>query len=96
VEVASLRYARAERSNDFGGPGRHLLADSAQPAEFVRFSALGSAEALVYPNPEAHFSPVINFVFAGLTRATYHNPEHLLTIDPVRMRRRDNQEWEMA
>lgn len=95
VEVAWLQFVRAERQFNYGAANRPVLADAAQPSEFVRFSAAGTAHALVYPNPDAHFSPAMAYVFAELSRASFENPESLVSVEPRLMRRRSGNEWEL-
>ena len=89
-----LQYARAEPAKEFGGAAMHILRDAAQIAEFVRFSEIGSEEALVFPTPEAHFTPVMNHLFPDLTAALMDTPTAIATIAPVHMRRRSATEWE--
>lgn len=94
MEVAPLRYARAAAAGEFGAPEHHVLTDSVQPGEFVRFSPPDATEGFVYPNPDAHFSPVMSYLFAGLTRAAFQTSESLLLVEPVRVRRSGDSEWE--
>jgi hypothetical protein len=93
VEVAPLRYAGEEPTNEYSPP-TPLFEDHRQAGEFVRFSQPGSPEGVAFPNPQAYFNdrahPVL---FPSLTAATY-SPQHLANISPVPIRKRGDGKWQ--
>lgn len=96
VQVVPLRYLRSEAPREYGGPQQHILQDARQVAEFVRFSQVNSDVGLVLPNPEAHFTPVVNYLFPHLTRSDYETPSTLSALVPIRVQKRGAEEWEAA
>lgn len=95
IEFAYARYGRSEPPAETGGKATHIVTDAPQASEFVRFSEPGAAEAILLPTPTAHYTPVMAHVFPGLTRDVF-TPQHLETLEPSLVRRRDGGEWEVA
>jgi hypothetical protein len=94
MEIASLQYDGQLESSE--GRSRHRLKDASQLAEFVRFSEPGSSDGVVLPDPEAHFTPVVAYLFPGLTRADYAQAAHLSSQAPVRIKRATPSQWEVV
>lgn len=94
TEIRFLQYARSEPAKEFGGRPMHILREEKQVSEFVRFSRMGGGTGLLFPTPEAHFTPVMNHLFPTLTAAAMDNPAAIASIDPVHIRRRSPIEWE--
>lgn len=95
IEVVHTAFAATESGGMDGGK-RHVLRDADQLSEFVRFSPVGEASGLVFPNPDAHFTPVLAHVFPGLTRADYEQRSLLAELVPVTVRRRPDMQWELV
>lgn len=93
VEIGWLQYVRAKPAMEHGGPPQHILRETEQLAEFVRFSPTDATTGLAFPNPDAHFTPVVAHLFPGLTHGTY-TPEVLSTLKPAGLKRRDGLDWE--
>jgi hypothetical protein len=92
MEIASLQYdGRAEGAE---GRSKHRLKDASQLAEFVRFSGKGASNGLVLPDPDAHFTPVVAYLFPGITRADYSQSERLGEQEPVPIKRCSPSQWE--
>jgi hypothetical protein len=94
MEIASLQYDGKLESGD--GRSRHRLKDASQLAEFVRFSEPGSLVGVVLPDPDAHFTPVVAYLFPGLTRADYGQSSLLSGQAPVQIKRATSSQWEVV
>ncbi|WP_457652842.1 hypothetical protein [Rhodocaloribacter sp.] len=95
IEVVPLRFANTVSASEIQKP-IPLFEDAAQVAEFVRFSRPGDSEALVYPHPDAAFSPTVNYLFPDLKETAYHgvNREQFARLQPVRLSRTDGRFWQ--
>lgn len=96
VEFVSVQHSRSDTGPEFGAPDKHILADSSRQAEFVRFSPTGGNHGLLYPNPDAHYSPALAFLFKGLTPEMFEDRAQLAQLTPVEIRRRQGNEWELV
>jgi hypothetical protein len=96
VELARLVYGRADAAPEIGAPARHVLIDTPRGGEFLRFSRPAATEALVFPNPEAHYVGVMRDLFPTLAREDYNNPAVLGAVEPVQVRRRADSQWEVG
>jgi hypothetical protein len=96
IELARLVYGRAHAPAEIGGPARHVLVDTSRGGEFIRFSRPNAADGLVFPNPEAHYAPVMRNLFPTLAREDYGSPSALSAIEPVRVQRRADSQWEVG
>lgn len=95
IEVVHTTFSATSASSPDGNK-RHVLRDADQLAEFVRFSPPGDASGLVFPNPDAHFTPVLAHVFPGLTRVDFEQRHSLAVVAPVTVRRRPDRQWELV
>ena len=96
VEVARLEYNRREPSAEIGAPSRHVLLETARIGEFVRISQPKAEEGLLFPNPDAYYVAVMRDLFPALGRKEHGDPTALGAIEPVRVRRRTDSEWEVV
>jgi len=90
LDIGSLHYESSEQAT---AGKRHLLRDANQMAEFVRFSKPESESGLVFPNPDALFTPVVAYLFPGLTRTDYAQKESFAEIAPVSIKRVSSSRW---
>jgi hypothetical protein len=95
LEIGALTYDTSDPGSVLGGSKRHILRNSKQVAEFVRFSPADSSQGFILPNPDAHFTPNIAHVFPGLSREDLDNPASLLSRAPVPVKRRNDTQWEV-
>ena len=92
IEIASLQYdSQLEGTN---GSRKHLLKDASQLSEFVRFSPKSGTTGVVLPDPDAHFTPVVAYIFPGISRADYAQNGRLEEQQPVTIRRYSPSQWE--
>jgi hypothetical protein len=74
----------------------HVLADAPQIADFVRFSAAGSAQGYLLPHPQATYSPVVSEIFPAVSSANRNQPGVLTSLRPVAVHRNENEgTWEV-
>ena len=92
IEIASLQYDRQVDGPE--GKKRHLLKEAPQLAEFVRFSPKNEGTGVVLPDLDAHFTPVVAYIFPGISRADYAQSERLKEQQPVTIKRYSPSQWE--
>jgi len=95
IEIMPLRFASTVSASELQKP-IPLFEDASQVAEFVRFSRPGDSEALVYPHPDAAFSPTVKYLFPDLQETAYTGETRVqfVGIEPVRLNRRDGRFWQ--
>jgi hypothetical protein len=95
IEFCMAEFVRSEGPTIQGTRSVHIVRDTEKTAEFARFSALRSDKGHVVPNPRAHYTPVVAYLYDGLSREQYENPVALASVRPVRVQRREGAEWEV-
>lgn len=96
VRATPLRFAGSTRANDWTPPV-HAFQDHPQMGEFVRFSDANDDGSCALPHPESPFSEVVHpLLFPQLTAADFDHPATLASLQPVLLRRRDEERtWEI-
>lgn len=96
IEIVPMRFSRSRRRTELDQP-IYVLADAEQMGEFVRFSALGTDEGLLAPNPSALYNADVHRkLFPDLTPTVYSNPELLSTMRLITIRRVAPGTWELG
>ena len=97
IEIVPLRFATTRSASEIQTP-IPLFEDAAQVAELVRFSRPGDSAALVYPHPDAAYSPTVNYLFPNLKETDYQgvNRELFARLQPVHLTRTDGRFWQQT